>query len=76
MSRFLKPSAQPESRPSSASASVYEHRDPAAFAGDLDEPEAGWRRIGEINPETGAWVDGPPRWVEQRRPWSPWGVGR
>jgi hypothetical protein len=41
--------------------SVYEHRDPVAFTGDRDEPEAGWRRVGELDPRSGAWVDGPHR---------------
>jgi hypothetical protein len=48
--------------------SVYEHRDPIAFAGDPDEPEAGWRRIGKLDPRSGAWVDGP-HWHQPQRPW-------
>jgi hypothetical protein len=39
--------------------SVYEDRDPVAVAGDSDEPEAGWRPIGKLDPRSGAWVDGP-----------------
>jgi hypothetical protein len=48
--------------------SVYEDRDPVALAGDPNEPEAGWRRIGEIDPDTGLWRDGP-RWIDPRRTW-------
>ena len=52
--------------------SVYEHRDPVAVAGDSDEPEPGWRRIGQLDPRSGAWVDGPHRHHPQR----PWRMGR
>jgi hypothetical protein len=48
--------------------SEYEDRDPIVFASDPDEPEAGWRRIGELDPRSGAWVDGP-RWHQPQRPW-------
>jgi excisionase family DNA binding protein len=37
-------------------------------AGDLDEPEPGWRRIGELDPHSGAWVDRP-HWHQPQRPW-------
>jgi hypothetical protein len=53
-----KPRPQPPAH--AAGRSVYEDRAPVAFA---SEPEAGWRRIGEIDPTTGAWRDGP-RWIE------------
>jgi hypothetical protein len=52
--------------------SVYEDRDPIAFATDPNEPEAGWRRIGKLDPRSGAWVDGP-HW---RQPHRPWRMGR
>jgi hypothetical protein len=35
--------------------SVYEDRDPIALASDPDEPEAGWRRIGKLDPRSGVW---------------------
>ena len=41
------------------SRSVYESRDPGAFASDPDEPQADWLRIGDLDPRGGAWVDGP-----------------
>ena len=47
--------------------SVYEDRDPIAFASDPDEPEARWRRIGKLDPRSGAWVDGP-QWHQPQRP--------
>jgi reverse gyrase len=37
-----------------------------------NEPEAGWRRIGKLDPRSGAWVDGP-HW---RQPHRPWRMGR
>jgi hypothetical protein len=52
--------------------SVYEDRDPIAFASDPDEPEAGWRRIGGLDRRSGAWLDGP-HW---HRPQRPWWLGR
>jgi hypothetical protein len=48
--------------------SVYEDRDPIAFATDPNEPEAGRRRIGKLDPRSGAWVDGP-HWHQPHRPW-------
>jgi hypothetical protein len=50
------------------SRSVYEDREPGAFDSNPDEPEAGWRRIGELDPRSGAWVDGP-HWHQPQRPW-------
>jgi hypothetical protein len=47
---------------------MYEDCDPIAFAGDPDEPEAGWRRIGDLDPRSVAWVDGP-HWHQPQRPW-------
>jgi hypothetical protein len=47
--------------------SVYEDRDTIAFASDPDVPEAAWRRIGELDPRSGAWVDGP-HWHQPHRP--------
>ena len=65
MSRFL--TGQRNDAPVNRRRSVYEDRDPA-FASGPDEPEAAWRRIGELDPQRGAWVDGP-RWHQPQRPW-------
>jgi hypothetical protein len=42
--------------------------DAGAFASDPDQPEAAWRRVGEFDPRSGAWVDGP-HWHQPQRPW-------
>jgi hypothetical protein len=59
---------KPPPRARSYGHSVYEDRDPIAFASDPDEPEAGWRWIGEFDRPSGAWVDGP-HWHQPQRPW-------
>ena len=52
--------------------SVYDDRNPVAFASDRVEPEAGWRRIGELDPRSGAWVDSP----HSHQPQPPSWMGR
>ena len=54
-------------RPDTRGRSVYEGRDPIASASDPDEPEPGWRRIGQLDPRGGAWLDGP-HWHQPLRP--------
>ena len=52
--------------------SGYEDRDPVAFASEPDEPEAGWQRVGKLDPRSGAWADGQHSHQLQR----PWRMGR
>ena len=42
--------------------SIYEQR----FQGRPGASEGEWRKIGELDPRTGAWIDGRPQWPGRR----------